>query len=86
MRHFGLFSARDGGATSVHVQVVNWTVGVLCSEPLAGTPPFETQTINETQRRIVNTQYTFPSLVKEDARDLIKYVLQDDFDKRLELE
>ena len=62
------------------------TTGVLCYELLAGTPPFETQTINDTQRRIVNTQYTFPSLVKEDARDLIKYVLQDDFDKRLELE
>ena len=67
-------------------KVDNWTVGVLCYELLVGTPPFETQSQTETQKRIVNTQYTFPSLVKDDARDLIKRVLQYDFDKRLELD
>ena len=53
-------------------KVDNWTVGVLCYELLVGKPPFETDKTNDTYRRIVNTEYEFPSFVKENARDLIK--------------
>ena len=53
-------------------KVDNWTVGVLCYELLAGKPPFETETNNDTYQRIVNTEYEFPNVIKEKARDLIK--------------
>jgi len=67
-------------------KVDNWTVGVLCYELLCGSPPFETEQQNETYRRIVNTQYTFPSCIQERARDLIKRLLQYDAGRRLELD
>lgn len=53
-------------------KVDNWTVGVLCYELLYGKPPFETENNAETYRKIVNTEYNFPPVIKEQAQDLIK--------------
>jgi len=56
--------------------VDNWTIGVLCYELLTGKPPFEHDDKNVTYQRIVNTQFSYPSHVKEGARDLITRLLQ----------
>ena len=55
--------------------VDNWTIGVLCYELLTGKPPFEHDDKNVTYQRIVNTQFSYPSHVKEGARDLITVAL-----------
>lgn len=48
-----------------------WSLGVLCYEFLCGSPPFETQSNNETYKRICNVDIRFPSHVSAKARDLI---------------
>ena len=67
-------------------KVDNWTVGVLCYELLVGTPPFETPNQHDTKKRIVNTAYSFPDIVTEGARDVIKRLLNYEAPKRIELD
>ena len=67
-------------------KVDNWTIGVLCYELLVGKPPFDSPNQSDTKRLIVNTQYVFPDIVTEGARDLIKRLLNYDSDKRIELD
>ncbi|KAI6198685.1 Cellulase [Aphelenchoides besseyi] len=57
---------------SLHVDY--WSIGVLCYELLCGKPAFETETSNDTYKRIAKAQYTFPAHVPLGARDLIKRV------------
>ena len=63
-----------------------WTLGILCYEFLVGKPPFETQTNQDTYRRITSLQYDFPAYVSEGARDLIKSLLKINPKHRLPLE
>lgn len=51
-----------------------WGVGVLCYECLTGNPPFVTKSYDETYKKIMKAQYTFPSYVSDGARDLISKV------------
>ncbi|KAG8900713.1 spindle assembly checkpoint kinase [Tulasnella sp. 403] len=51
-----------------------WALGVLAYEFVCGRPPFEEKTEKPTYRRIARVQYTFPSHVSEEARDLISKV------------
>ncbi|XP_012501307.1 PREDICTED: aurora kinase A [Propithecus coquereli] len=53
-----------------------WSLGVLCYEFLVGKPPFETNTYQETYRRISRVEFTFPDFVTEGARDLISRLLK----------
>ncbi|KAI3369889.1 hypothetical protein L3Q82_024703, partial [Scortum barcoo] len=55
-----------------------WSLGVLCYEFLVGKPPFETQTHEETYRRISRVQYTYPPhiSVSAGAKDLIASLLK----------
>lgn len=62
-----------------------WSLGVLCYEFLVGKPPFESQTNEDTYRRIKNCQYEFPAYVPEGARDLIRKLLQYAPHRRLSL-
>uniref|UniRef100_A0A0A9CVB2 Uncharacterized protein n=1 Tax=Arundo donax TaxID=35708 RepID=A0A0A9CVB2_ARUDO len=58
--------------------VDNWTSGILCYEFPYGSPPFEADEQDDTLRRIVTVDLTFPSAhyVSAEAKDLIcKYVL-----------
>ncbi|XP_044738754.1 aurora kinase C-like [Chrysoperla carnea] len=65
--------------------VDNWALGVLCYEFLVGKPPFETQSTDETYRRIVAVAFKYPEFVKPGARDLINSLLVLDPKKRLRL-
>ena len=60
-----------------------WTLGVLLYEMLTGLPPFYSEDVNEMYRKILREPLTFPSDVREDARDLLKGLLQRDTSVRL---
>ncbi|XP_076824536.1 aurora kinase C-like [Clavelina lepadiformis] len=63
-----------------------WTLGILCYEFLVGKPPFESQTNQDTYRRITTLQYQFPPHVSDGARDLIKRLLKISPKQRLPLD
>ncbi|XP_069809851.1 aurora kinase A isoform X2 [Dendropsophus ebraccatus] len=62
-----------------------WSLGVLCYEFLVGKPPFETETHQETYRKISKVEYQFPPHVSEGARDLISKLLKHNPNHRLPL-
>ncbi|KAL4188101.1 hypothetical protein AMTRI_Chr09g42420 [Amborella trichopoda] len=68
--------------------VDNWSLGILCFEFLYGYPPFETESQNDTLRRIMKVDLSFPStpLVSREAKDLITRLLVKDPSKRLPLQ
>ena len=62
-----------------------WSLGVLCYEFLVGKPPFETESNNETYRRITKVDLKFPADMSDGAMDLISRLLRHDPNKRLSL-
>ncbi|KAJ8073570.1 spindle assembly checkpoint kinase [Marasmius tenuissimus] len=68
------------------VWVDHWALGVLMYEFLCGKPPFEdVSSRKNTMRRIAEVDYTFPSHVRPDAKDLISKLLKRDPQSRLPL-
>jgi len=63
-----------------------WSLGVLTYEFLVGKPPFESESNNETYKRICRVDIRFPPYVSEGARDLITQLLRKDPFKRLSLD
>eukprot|EP00929_Paragymnodinium_shiwhaense_P079133 TRINITY_DN41144_c0_g2_i3.p1 TRINITY_DN41144_c0_g2~~TRINITY_DN41144_c0_g2_i3.p1 ORF type:complete len:554 (-),score=95.47 TRINITY_DN41144_c0_g2_i3:6-1667(-) len=63
-----------------------WSCGVIIFAVICGYLPFEDQNTNELYRKIVHAQYTAPNFISEQARDLIKRILQTDPEKRITLE
>lgn len=53
-----------------------WSLGVLCYEFLAGKPPFETESHQETYKRILNVDIRWPSHFDSGSRDLISKLLR----------
>ncbi|RHN69498.1 putative protein kinase Aur family [Medicago truncatula] len=68
--------------------VDNWTLGILCYEFLYGVPPFEAESQDDTFRRIVKIDLSFPRtpLVSKKAKNLINGLLVKDSSKRLSLQ
>ncbi|KAK7392405.1 hypothetical protein VNO78_20844 [Psophocarpus tetragonolobus] len=56
--------------------VDSWTLGIICYEFLYGAPPFEAERQDDTFRRIIKVDLSFPStpFVSLDAKDLISQV------------
>lgn len=54
--------------------VDHWCLGVLCYEFLVGSPPFESESTDETYKKIRYIKFKFPDHVPEGARDLISKV------------
>ncbi|XP_037070251.1 serine/threonine-protein kinase PLK1-like [Pollicipes pollicipes] len=52
-----------------------WAMGCIMYAMLVGQPPFETETLNETYKRITNNQYTLPPHLSAAASDLIARLL-----------
>ncbi|XP_056130760.1 aurora kinase A isoform X2 [Lampris incognitus] len=55
-----------------------WSLGVLCYEFLVGSPPFETNSHEETYRKISRVEFSYPAKVSvsSGARDLIGRLLK----------
>ncbi|XP_044730330.1 aurora kinase C-like [Chrysoperla carnea] len=70
---------------SYNFLVDNWCLGILCYEFLCGYPPFETQSQEETYKRITTITYKFPHHITSGARDLICSLLRSNPQNRLTL-
>lgn len=63
-----------------------WSLGVLGYEFVVGKPPFESNTYDETYRKISKAIVKFPTHVSEGAQDLIKKLLVVNPNDRLDLD
>ncbi|XP_044732519.1 aurora kinase C-like [Chrysoperla carnea] len=71
---------------STHNERVDlWSLGVLCYEFLVGKPPFETESYEETYKKISQGIYSFPSHVTSGPRDLITKLLKKNPEERLSI-
>jgi serine/threonine protein kinase len=53
-----------------------WSIGCIMYTLLVGKPPFETQTLKDTYKRIRANEYHVPSRVGQSAKNLIRLLLQ----------
>merc|ERR1719481_631496 len=67
-------------------RVDHWALGILTYEFLCGKPPFESETNQDTYKRIVNIDLRFPNHVSASARDLVSRLLRKNPDQRMDLE
>ncbi|KAL1430771.1 hypothetical protein MTO96_002370 [Rhipicephalus appendiculatus] len=63
-----------------------WSIGCILFTLLVGHPPFETPTLKETYIRIKKNEYHVPSSVSSSARCLIRKMLQQDPERRPNIE
>ncbi|CAJ0754558.1 14436_t:CDS:2 [Entrophospora sp. SA101] len=63
-----------------------WSLGILCYELLSGTAPFAEKDCSATYERIRRVDFKMPQHFSENAKHLIRSLLQKDPDKRLPLE
>ena len=65
-----------------------WSLGVIMYTLIIGKPPFETNNVKETYKRIKSGNYTFPenAIISEPAKDLIQSILVLDPQKRPKLD
>lgn len=63
-----------------------WSIGCILFTLLVGHPPFETPTLKETYIRIKKNEYHVPSSVSSPARNLIRKMLQQEPEKRPDIE
>ncbi len=63
-----------------------WSLGILCYEFCVGSPPFETDTHDETYMRIKDVDLQFPPYLSEEVQDLISRILVKDPSRRISLE
>ena len=72
------------GKTGHSYEVDIWSLGVICYTLIIGKPPFETQDVKTTYKRIKMNSYTFPegALISDSAKNLITEILNTDPLKR----
>lgn len=62
-----------------------WSCGVILYAMLCGYLPFEDQNTEKLYKKILNCDYTFPSYISEDGKDLISKILNINPEKRYTL-
>ena len=75
----------EGKHSGHSYEVDYWAIGVIVYTLLIGRPPFETDDVKETYKKITANNYSFPSNVylSDEAKDFIKKVLLIDPSARL---
>jgi polo-like kinase 1 len=76
------------GKTGHSYEVDIWSLGVICYTLIIGKPPFETQDVKTTYKRIKMNAYTFPegAVISDAAKALITEILNTDPLKRPSLD
>ena len=76
------------GKTGHSFEVDIWSLGVIIYTLIIGKPPFETNNVKETYKRIKNDNYSFPenALISEPSKELIQSILVLDPNKRPNLD
>lgn len=76
------------GKTGHSYEVDIWSLGVICYTLIIGKPPFETQDVKATYKRIKANNYSFPegAIISEYAKSLITEILVTDPTKRPSLD
>ena len=76
------------GKTGHSYEVDIWSLGVIIYTLIIGKPPFETNNVKETYKRIKMGNYSFPenAVISEPAKDLIQSILVLDPHKRPKLD
>ena len=76
------------GKTGHSFEVDIWSLGVIIYTLIIGKPPFETNNVKETYKRIKGCHYSFPenAVISEPAKDLIQSILVLEPNKRPKLE
>ena len=76
------------GKTGHSYEVDIWSLGVIMYTLIIGKPPFETNNVKETYKRIKMGNYSFPenAVISEPAKDLIQSILVLDPIKRPKLD
>ena len=76
------------GKTGHSYEVDIWSLGVIIYTLIIGKPPFETNNVKETYKRIKMGNYSFPenAIISEPAKDLIQSILVLDPHKRPKLD
>lgn len=76
------------GKTGHSYEVDIWSLGVICYTLIIGKPPFETQDVKATYKRIKANTYSFPegSIISDYAKNLISEILVTDPTKRPSLD
>ena len=76
------------GKTGHSYEVDVWSLGVIMYTLIIGKPPFETNNVKETYKRIKMGNYSFPenAVISEPAKDLIQSILTLDPHKRPKLD
>jgi polo-like kinase 1 len=74
----------QGGEVGHSYQVDIWSLGVVLYTWIIGKPPFETSDVKTTYKRIRDSIYYFPDRIRisDEAKDLIKRMLQKNPDAR----
>ncbi|EDW18870.1 uncharacterized protein Dmoj_GI13469 [Drosophila mojavensis] len=63
-----------------------WSVGCMLYTLLVGRPPFDTDAVQSTLNKVVHSDYTMPSHLSYEARDLIDKLLRKNPHERISLE
>ena len=79
-----ILEGRQGHSYEVDI----WSLGVILYTMLVGKPPFETQDVQTTYKRIKMNIYTFPesACISDPAKNLIQRILSSDPSRRPKLE